>query len=185
MDWERIDPSSTHGGLSRHDRARAGGGPRPAGSAKPPITASRAATERRRAVHGDNGLVGIARATRRRKMSKAGSRWRLQPPGRGTPRARHRQAVDDPRRLWNECMRTQWHGRRGAGFHAISALDIAIWDLFRVRAIPVSRRSAAPFTPSPPLATIYPLRTSPPAYPADAPFARAGFPSLKICVEPW
>ena len=83
-------------------------------------------------VHGDNGLVGIGESDGPPQIVKAAIEM---PPynhlSEGLADIVTGQAVEDPRLLWNEMYsRTQWHGRRGATMHAISALDIAIWDLF-------------------------------------------------------
>ena len=97
--------------------------------------------------------------------------------------------MDDPRRLWDEMYtRTQWHGRRGAAMHAISALDIAIWDLFAqsqgisvCEALGGSRHDRLPA-----YATIYPLEDTPARIDAQVvPLLEQGFRHLKICVEPW
>ena len=78
-------------------------------------------------VHGDNGLVGIGESDAPPEIVKAAIEM---PPynqrSEGLADIVTGQAVDDPRRLWKEMYaRTQWHGRRGAAMHAISALDIA------------------------------------------------------------
>ena len=99
------------------------------------------------------------------------------------------QAVDDPRRLWDEMYaRTQWFGRRGAAIHAISVLDIAIWDLFaRSNGVPVcealgERRHER----LPAYATLYPLEDAPARIDAQVtPLLDRGFRHLKICVDPW
>lgn len=99
------------------------------------------------------------------------------------------QVVDDPRRLWEAMYAaTQWFGRHGAVIHAISALDIAIWDLF-------AKSNGAPLHAMigtkkrdrlPAYATIYPLAATPEAITAQVrPLREMGFRNLKICVDPW
>ena len=131
-----------------------------------------------------------ARATRRPRSS--GRRSRCRPYNHlaeGLADIVTGQAVDDPRRLWDEMYaRTQWHGRRGAAMHAISALDIAIWDLFaQNRGIPVSEAlGGSRHDRLPAYATIYPLEDTPARIDAQVvPLLERGFRHLKVCVEPW
>ena len=141
-------------------------------------------------VHGDNGLVGIGESDAPPEIVKALIEM---PPynqrSEGLADIVTGRAVGDPRRLWDEMYaRTQWHGRRGATMHAISALDIAIWDLFaQSMGVPVCEalggrrhdRLAA-------YATIYPLENTPARIDAQVvPLLERGFRHLKICVEPW
>ena len=141
-------------------------------------------------VHGDNGLVGIGESDAPPEIVKALIEM---PPynqrSEGLADIVTGQAVDDPRRLWGEMYaRTQWHGRRGAAMHAISALDIAIWDLFaRSMGIPVSEAlGGCRHDRLPAYATIYPLEDTPARIDAQvAPLLERGFRHLKICVEPW
>ena len=141
-------------------------------------------------VHGDNGLVGIGESDAPPEIVRALIEM---------PPYNHRsegfadivtgQAVDDPRRLWDEMYtRTQWHGRRGAAMHAISALDIAIWDLFaQSRGISVCEAlGGSRHDRLPAYATIYPLEDTPARTNAQVvPLLDRGFRHLKICVEPW
>ena len=141
-------------------------------------------------VHGDNGLVGIGESDAPPELVKA----LIEMPSynqrsEGLADIVTGQRVDDPSRLWDEMYaRTQWHGRRGAAMHAISALDIAIWDLFaQSQGIPVchalggSRHDCLPA-----YATIYPLEDTPARTDAQVmPLLERGFRHLKICVEPW
>ena len=141
-------------------------------------------------VHGDNGLVGIGESDAPPEIVRAAIE--MAPYNRlaeGLAGIVTGQTVDDPRRLWDEMYaRTQWYGRRGAAVHAISALDIAIWDLFaRSRGVPVcnalgERRHER----LPAYATIYPLADTPEGIAAQVvPLLDRGFRHLKICVEPW
>lgn len=99
------------------------------------------------------------------------------------------ETLDDPKRLWQKMYQgSYWHGRHGAVIHAISALDIAIWDLF-------SRLNKAPLhhyigkqqhQALPAYATIYPLAGQEDAIKAQiTPVLEQGFKRLKVCVEPW
>ena len=141
-------------------------------------------------VHGDNGLSGIGESDAPPRIVKAAIEM---PPynhlAEGLAGIVTGQAVDDPRRLWDEMYaQTQWFGRRGAAIHAISALDIAIWDLFaRSNGVPVhaalggSRHERLPV-----YATIYPLADEPEGIAAQVePLLDRGFRHLKICVDPW
>ena len=141
-------------------------------------------------VHGDNGLVGIGESDAPPEIVKALIEM---PPynhlAEGLADIVTGQAVDDPRRLWIEMYtRTQWHGRRGAAMHAISALDIAIWDLFaQSMGIPVCEAlGGSRHDRLPAYATVYPLEDTPARIDAQVvPLLEQGFRHLKICVEPW
>ena len=141
-------------------------------------------------VHGDNGLVGIGESDAPPKLVRAAIEM---PPynslAEGLAGIVTGQVVDDPRRLWDEMYaRTQWHGRRGAAMFAISALDIAIWDLFaRSNGVPVSEAlCGARHTRLPAYATIYPLEDTPTRITEQVtPLLDQGFRHLKVCVEPW
>ena len=141
-------------------------------------------------VHGDNGLVGIAESDSPPEIVRAAIEM---PPynhlAEGLAGIVIGQTLDDPRRLWDEMYtRTQWHGRRGAAMHAISVLDIAIWDLFAqsqgisvCEALGGSRHDRLPA-----YATLYPLEDTPARIDAlVVPLLEQGFRHLKICVEPW
>ena len=141
-------------------------------------------------VHGDNGLVGIGESDAPPEIVKAAIEMApYNHLAEGLARVVTGQAVDDPRRLWDEMYaRTQWHGRRGAALHAISALDIAIWDLFaQSRGMPVCEAlGGSRHDRLPAYATIYPLENTPARIGAQvAPLLERGFRHLKICVEPW
>ena len=141
-------------------------------------------------VHGDNGLTGIGESDAPPALVKAAIEMApYNQRSQGLAGIVTGEAVDDPRRLWDEMdARTQWHGRRGAAMHAIGALDIAIWDLFaRSQGIPVhaalggARRERLPA-----YATLYPLEDEPARIAAQvAPLLDQGFCHLKVCVEPW
>ncbi len=141
-------------------------------------------------VHGDNGLVGIGESDAPPEIVKA----LIEMPSynqrsEGLAGIVTGQRVDDPSRLWDEMYaRTQWHGRRGAAMHAISALDIAIWDLFaQSQGIPVCQAlGGSRHDRLPAYATIYPLEDTPARIDAQVvPLLERGFRHLKICVEPW
>ena len=141
-------------------------------------------------VHGDNGLTGIGESDAPPEMVKAAIE--MAPYNRlaeGLADIVTGQVVDDPARLWDEMYaRTQWFGRRGAAIHAISDLDIAIWDLYaRSTGVPIcgalgERRHDR----LPAYATIYTLKDTPAGIAAQiAPLLDQGFRHLKICVDPW
>ena len=141
-------------------------------------------------VHGDNGLTGIGESDAPPELVKAAIEMATYNNlAEGLAAIVTGQAVDDPPRLWDEMYaRTQWFGRRGAAICAISALDIAIWDLFaRSKAIPVSEAlGGARHARLPAYATIYPLADTPAGIAAQVqPLLDQGFRHLKICVEPW
>ena len=141
-------------------------------------------------VHGDNGLVGIGESDAPPEIVKAAIEMApYNHLAEGLAGIVTGQAVDDPRRLWDEMhARTQWHGRRGAALHAISALDIAIWDLFaQSEGIPLCEAlGGSRHDRLPAYATIYPLEDEPARIDAQVvPLLEQGFRHLKICVEPW
>ncbi|MDD9990264.1 MAG: mandelate racemase/muconate lactonizing enzyme family protein [Rhodospirillales bacterium] len=141
-------------------------------------------------VHGDNGLVGIGESDAPPEIVKAAIEMApYNHLAEGLADIVSGRAVDDPRSLWDEMYeRAQWHGRRGAALHAISALDIAIWDLFAqsngvavCEALGESHHDRLPA-----YATIYPLENTTARIDAQViPFLRRGFRHLKVCVEPW
>lgn len=141
-------------------------------------------------VESDTGLVGIGESDAPPHLVKAA----IEMPdynhlSRGLAGVLIGQDLDDPVRLWDDMFEaTQWHGRFGAVIHAISALDIAIWDLFaQVRGLPVhavlgqkhhDRLQA--------YATIYPLASDTAGIEAQVSALLAqGFRRLKICVHEW
>ena len=141
-------------------------------------------------VHGDNGLTGIGESDAPPEMVKAAIEMApYNHLAEGLGAIVTGQFVDDPRRLWDEMYaRTQWFGRRGAAIHAISALDIAIWDLFaRSMGVPVCEAlGERRHDRLPAYATIYPLEDTPARITAQiTPLLDQGFRALKVCVEPW
>ena len=141
-------------------------------------------------VHGHNGLTGIGESDAPPEIVKAAIDMApYNSLAEGLAAIVTGQAVDDPRRLWDEMYaRTQWFGRRGAVIHAISALDVAIWDLFaRSEGIPVSGAlGGACHARLPAYATIYPMEDTPARITDQVtPLLDQGFRHLKVCVEPW
>ena len=141
-------------------------------------------------VHGDNGLVGIAESDAPPEIVRATIEMApYNNLAEGLAGIVTGQVVDDPRRLWDEMSaRTQWYGRRGAAIHAISALDIAIWDLFaRSKGVPVCEAlGGARHARLPAYATIYPMEDEPERITEQVtPLLDNGFRALKVCVEPW
>ena len=141
-------------------------------------------------VHGDNGHTGIGESDAPPEIVRAAIEMApYNHLAEGLAAIVTGQAVDDPRRLWDAMYtRTQWFGRRGAAICAISALDIAIWDLFaRSAGVPVCEAlGGARHARLPAYATIYPLADSPEGITAQiAPLLEQGFRHLKVCVEPW
>ena len=141
-------------------------------------------------VHGDNGLTGIGESDAPPEIVKAAIEMApYNHLAEGLAGIVTGQAVDDPRRLWDEMYtRTQWFGRRGAALCAISALEIAIWDLFaRSTGVPVCEAlGERRHDRLPAYATIYPLEHTPAGITAQImPLLDQGFRALKICVEPW
>lgn len=141
-------------------------------------------------VHGDNGLVGIGESDAPPEIVRAAIEMApYNQRAEGLAGIVTGEAVDDPRRLWDAMhARTEWHGRTGAAIHAISALDIAIWDLFaRSAGIPVCEAlGGSRHQRLPAYATIYPLEDEPARITGQvAPLLERGFRHLKICVDPW
>ena len=141
-------------------------------------------------VHGDNGLIGIGESDAPPEIVRAAIEMApYNHLAQGLAGIVTGQTVDDPRRLWDEMYaRTQWFGRRGAAICAISALDIAIWDLFaRSKDVPLCEAlGGARHARLPAYATIYPLEDTPAGITAQiAPLLDRGFRHLKVCVEPW
>jgi L-alanine-DL-glutamate epimerase-like enolase superfamily enzyme len=141
-------------------------------------------------AHGDNGMIGVGETDSPPSVIRS----IIETPtynslARGLAEVITGQIIDDPRRLWDVMYAaTQWFGRHGAVIHAISALDIAIWDLFaKSQGAPIhtligpqqrNRLSA--------YATIYPLADTPTGIAEQiTPLREQGFRNLKICVDPW
>ena len=141
-------------------------------------------------VRGDNGLTGIGESDAPPEIVRAAIEMApYNHLAEGLAAIVTGQTVDDPRRLWDEMYtRTQWFGRRGAAIHAISALDIAIWDFFaRSQGVPVCEAlGGALHARLPAYATIYPLEDAPARITEQiTPLLEQGFRHIKVCVEPW
>lgn len=99
------------------------------------------------------------------------------------------EPLDDPRRLWQLMYdKTRWYGRHGLVIHAISALDIALWDLFaRTEDKPlIDYLGGAKRTEVDAYATIYPMQQQRSAFQQQLSNCLSqGFKRVKICVEPW
>ncbi|MGO4910507.1 mandelate racemase/muconate lactonizing enzyme family protein [Pseudorhodobacter sp. W20_MBD10_FR17] len=141
-------------------------------------------------VHSDNGEIGIGESDAPPSVIKS----IIEMPdynslAGGLANILTGQQLDDPTRLAQEMYdRTQWFGRNGVAIHAISALDIAIWDLFaRSQGKPLhSVLGVKHHDRLPVYATIYPLEDTADKITAQvAPLLEAGFRHLKVCVEPW
>ncbi|MEM9629775.1 MAG: mandelate racemase/muconate lactonizing enzyme family protein [Pseudomonadota bacterium] len=141
-------------------------------------------------VESDTGLVGIGESDAPPALVKAA----IEMPdynhlSRGLAGVLIGQTLDDPSRLWDDMFEaTQWHGRHGTVIHAMSALDIALWDLF-------AQGLGAPVWAClgekhhdrlPAYATIYPLAETQEGIEIQTKaFLSQGFRRLKICVAPW
>ena len=141
-------------------------------------------------VHGDNGLTGIGESDAPPEIVRAAIEMApYNQRAEGLAGIVTGETVDDPRRLWDAMYaRTEWHGRTGATIHAISALDIAIWDLFaRSKGVPLHEAlGGGRHQRLPAYATIYPLEDAPARIAAQVmPLLDRGFRHLKICVDPW
>ena len=116
-------------------------------------------------AQGDNGLTGIGESDAPPEIVKAAIEMApYNHLAEGLGAIVTGQAVDDPPRLWDEMYsRTQWFGRRGVAICAISALDIAIWDLFaQSKGVPVCEAlGGARHARLPAYATIYPWNRNP------------------------
>ena len=99
------------------------------------------------------------------------------------------ETLDNPKRLHQKMFDTTlWHGRVGVTIHAISALDIAIWDLFSK----IKNKSIYDYLGGlkhkkiPAYATIYPMQKEPQNWKKQIDEVLAkGFKKIKICVESW
>ena len=141
-------------------------------------------------AQGDNGLTGIGESDAPPEIVKAAIEMApYNHLAEGLGAIVTGQTVDDPPRLWGEMYsRTRWFGRRGVAICAISALDIAIWDLFaQSKGVPVCEAlGGARHARLPAYATIYPLESELERIDAQvAPLLEQGFRHLKVCVESW
>jgi L-alanine-DL-glutamate epimerase-like enolase superfamily enzyme len=141
-------------------------------------------------VHGDNGQYGIGETDSPPQVIKA--LIESQPYNHlscGLASVLEGEALDDPRRLWQKMYRsTSWHGRHGVAIHAISALDIALWDLFaRTEQRPLyDYFGGMKHQQIPAYATIYPMEEQPVDFKQQIDTClEQGFKRIKICVEPW
>lgn len=141
-------------------------------------------------VTADNGLYGIGESDSPPSIIKA----LIEAPtynhlSQGLATLLLGEALDDPKRLWQKMYQnTYWHGRNGALIHAISALDIAIWDLYaRLNKAPLHTYfGEQKHDKLPAYATVYPLAAEESDIKAQImPLLDQGFRRLKICVEPW
>lgn len=141
-------------------------------------------------VRADNGLYGIGETDSPPKVIKAliesGPYNHL---SNGLASVLVGEVLDDPRRLWQKMYQsTSWHGRHGVTIHAISALDIAIWDLFaRSEKRPLyDYFGGIKHQQIPAYATIYPMAQEFYLFRHQVvPYLEQGFKRIKICVEPW
>ncbi|MFP6576359.1 MAG: hypothetical protein VB912_14460, partial [Pirellulaceae bacterium] len=82
-------------------------------------------------VHADNGLVGVGEVTSQSYVCKA----IIDAPRSAERRHGLREIlvgreIDDLQEMWQTMYyHTNRYGRRGAAIHAISGVDIALWDL--------------------------------------------------------
>nr|WP_067293006.1 mandelate racemase/muconate lactonizing enzyme family protein [Marinobacterium profundum] len=141
-------------------------------------------------VHGDNGLYGIGETDSPPRVIQA----LIDMPSynqlsQGLAGLLVGETLDDPRRLWEKMYAgTSWHGRHGVTLHAISALDIALWDLYaRSQQRPLHHYFGGLKHPRLPVyATIYPMAAEADEFePQIQRCLERGFRRIKICVEPW
>jgi L-alanine-DL-glutamate epimerase-like enolase superfamily enzyme len=141
-------------------------------------------------VHGSNGMIGIGETDSPPSVVRA----IIEMPtynslAIGLKELLVGQVIDDPKRLWVEMYRaTQWIGRHGVTLHAISALDIAIWDLFAKSAgksvcdmLGVKRHDRLPV-----YASLYPMNITTDEITRQVePLMAKGFKGFKFFVDPW
>mgnify|MGYP002634128498 CR=1 FL=1 len=141
-------------------------------------------------VSADNGLYGIGETDSPPQVIRA----LIETPvynqlSRGLAALLVGETLDDPRRLWQKMYRhTSWHGRHGVAIHAISALDIALWDLHaRCEGRPLyDYFGGMKHQRVPAYATIYPMAGEAEAFEHQInDCLERGFKRIKICVEPW
>lgn len=141
-------------------------------------------------VHGSNGMVGFGETDSPPSVVRA----IVEMPtynsfALGLAEVLEGQTIDDPRRLWNEMYHaTQWFGRHGAVLHAISALDVAIWDLFaKCAGKPVYEMLGTKYHDRlPAYASLYPMARTPDQITAQvAPLMVQGFRGFKFFADPW
>lgn len=141
-------------------------------------------------VHGSNGIVGFGETDSPPSVVRAIVEM---PPYNslaiGLKELLEGQVIDDPRRLWEKMYQaTQWIGRHGVVLHAISALDIAIWDLFaKSKGKPIcDMLGAKRHDRFPAYASLYPMAGTPEGITAQVtPLMEQGFRGFKFFVDPW
>ncbi|UTW09055.1 mandelate racemase/muconate lactonizing enzyme family protein [Pseudomonas benzenivorans] len=141
-------------------------------------------------VRGDNGLYGIGETDSPPQVIKALVESRpYNYLSSGLASVLVGEVLDDPLRLWNKMYQsTNWHGRYGVAIHAISALDIALWDLHaRSERRPLhSYFGGVRHKRLPVYATLYPMQAEPELFQQQVGAClEQGFKRIKICVEPW
>ncbi|WP_439861084.1 mandelate racemase/muconate lactonizing enzyme family protein [Pseudomonas sp. MBLB4136] len=141
-------------------------------------------------VRGDNGLYGIGETDSPPQVIKALIESRpYNCLSSGLASVLVGEVLDDPRRLWRKMYQgSNWHGRYGVAIHAISALDIALWDLFaRSERRPLhSYFGGMRHRQLPVYATLYPMQAEPELFQQQVGAClEQGFRRIKICVEPW
>ncbi|MEX6504528.1 mandelate racemase/muconate lactonizing enzyme family protein [Pseudomonas zhanjiangensis] len=141
-------------------------------------------------VRGDNGLYGVGETDSPPQVIKALIESRpYNYLSSGLASVLVGEVLDDPVRLWNKMYRsTNWHGRYGVAIHAISALDIALWDLFaRSEQKPLhAYMGGMKHRRLPVYATLYPMAAEPQLFEQQVGAClEQGFKRIKICVEPW
>lgn len=141
-------------------------------------------------VYGNNGLYGIGESDSPPQVIKA--LIESQPYNHlscGLASVIEGETLDDPVRLWNKMYQScNWHGRHGVAIHAISALDIAIWDLYaRSEDKPLYEYfGGMRHERLPAYATIYPMADGPEQIEEQMhTYLEQGFKRIKVCVEPW
>lgn len=141
-------------------------------------------------VYGDNGLYGIGESDSPPQVIKA--LIESQPYNHlscGLASVIEGETLDDPVRLWNKMYQfSNWHGRHGVAIHAISALDIAIWDLYaRSQDKPLYEYfGGMRHEQLPAYATIYPMADEYERIDEQiCTYLEQGFKRIKVCVEPW
>ncbi len=141
-------------------------------------------------VYGDNGLYGIGESDSPPQLIKTLIEMRAYTHlSMGLAEIIVGETLDDPRRLWELMYRkSSWHGRYGAAIHAISAVDMALWDLHAKSAgVPLYQLlGGLQHQRLPAYAAIYAMKESWAEIEAQfAPYLRQGFQRFKIYVEPW
>lgn len=139
-------------------------------------------------VHGSNGEIGVGESDSPphiiESIIKTPSYNSL---SQGLEEVLLGEELDNPQRLWKKMYdSTLWHGRVGVVIHAISALDIALWDLFgKINKKPIFEYfGGLKHEAIPAYATIYPMDRDEWKLQVDEVLAK-NFKKIKICVENW